>query len=115
MKALVIDDDSLVRLTVREVLSRWGHEVVVAENGTEGLRVAQEGDFDIIVCDLEMPGMHGTEVFEELTPEKQNKFVLHTGNMDAPGQFGDRMRVIMKSAGPLALRDILYEFSKGAA
>jgi CheY-like chemotaxis protein len=60
-KILVIDDDSAVLATIRLLLERAGHSVVVAEDGRKGLAIFEAGDFDLLFLDIFMPGMDGLE------------------------------------------------------
>ena len=84
-KLLVIDDERSIRNTLKEILADEGHEVDVAENGTQGLEMAQKATYDLIFSDIKMPGMDGMEVLSAL---KQNEdtadtpFVLITGHGD---------------------------------
>jgi CheY-like chemotaxis protein len=61
-KILVIDDEESVRSVLSRVLSQVNHQVTVAENGEEGIRLFKEKEFDIVLTDLGMPGMSGWEV-----------------------------------------------------
>jgi CheY-like chemotaxis protein len=60
-KILVIDDDSAVLATLRLLLERAGHSVVVADDGRKGLAIFDAGDFDLLFLDIFMPGMDGLE------------------------------------------------------
>ena len=60
-KILVIDDDSAVLATLRLLLERAGHNVVVANDGRRGLAIFDAGDFDLLFLDIFMPGMDGLE------------------------------------------------------
>ena len=60
-KILVIDDDSAVLATLRLLLQRAGHRVVVADDGRKGLAIFDAGDFDLLFLDIFMPGMDGLE------------------------------------------------------
>jgi CheY-like chemotaxis protein len=60
-KILIVDDDSAVQATIRLLLERAGHCVVVAGDGRKGLAVFETGDFDLLFIDLFMPGMDGLE------------------------------------------------------
>lgn len=62
MRVLVVDDDPIYRETSRMFLSMYGRAVTLAENGTNGIARAAEADFDVMICDLEMPDMTGLEV-----------------------------------------------------
>jgi len=65
-KILVIDDEESVRSVLSRVLSQVNHQVTVAENGEEGIRLFKEKEFDIVLTDLGMPGMSGWEVCKEI-------------------------------------------------
>ena len=56
-----MDDDSAVRFTIKLLLDRAGHDVVVASDGREGLATLQSGDCDLLFLDIFMPGMDGLE------------------------------------------------------
>jgi PAS domain S-box-containing protein len=84
---LVIDDEEvIVGLLVRYFSSR-GHAVVPAHDGRQALRVAQHSSFDVVVCDLRMPGMDGAEVIrrlQELPSCARARFILSTGDTATP-------------------------------
>jgi DNA-binding NtrC family response regulator len=63
---LVIDDEKSIRNTLQEVLEYESHKVDLATNGTEGLELFSSGSYDIVLCDIKMPGMDGLEVLEKL-------------------------------------------------
>jgi CheY-like chemotaxis protein len=67
MKILIIDDDDDIRLIARLSLSRvGGMEVVDASGGLEGVRKAQEEKPDVILLDMMMPTMDGTQTLAAL-------------------------------------------------
>lgn len=66
MKVLIIDDERSIRNTLKEILEFEGHEISLAADGKEGLEMALAGNFDVIFCDIKMPGMDGVEVLEKL-------------------------------------------------
>jgi len=65
-KLLIIDDERGIRNTLREILADEGHEVDVAENGKQGLEMAQAKSYDLIFSDIKMPEMDGMELLEKL-------------------------------------------------
>ena len=65
-KILVIDDEKSIRSTLKEILEYEKHEVHDAADGMEGLKKAAETRYDIILCDIKMPGMDGIEVLEKM-------------------------------------------------
>ncbi len=63
---LIIDDDPDTIEFLRIVFTVRGHELVGAHTGTEGLRVARERPFDLILVDVMMPDIDGYEVCRQL-------------------------------------------------
>jgi len=73
-KILVIDDEDIVRTSCSRTLCPEGYEVSLAKNGAEGLKMAGEDKFDLVLTDLKMPDMDGIEVLRsirEKCPETQ--------------------------------------------
>ncbi|HIZ86100.1 MAG TPA: sigma-54 dependent transcriptional regulator [Candidatus Coprenecus stercoravium] len=66
MKILIIDDERSIRNTLKEILEFEGHEITLAEDGASGLEAASAKNFDVIFCDIKMPGMDGVEVLDKL-------------------------------------------------
>jgi len=67
LKILAVDDDSLVRETLRAMLEDMGHVVVAAESGRHAIVAFEKpGQFDLLVTDFSMPGMTGAELAEAL-------------------------------------------------
>jgi two-component system, chemotaxis family, chemotaxis protein CheY len=64
---LVIDDMAGVRRAVCSVLKKAGHTITEADNGAAGLQLAAEQSFDLIMTDIVMPGIDGTEVIMALS------------------------------------------------
>lgn len=65
-RILVIDDDELVRTSLRVLLETEGHELVLVENGRAGLASAGATPFDLVICDVFMPEMDGFETIRAL-------------------------------------------------
>ena len=70
-KVLIIDDDAEICSLVGEFLRRNGHEVATAPDGGQGLAAAAAQPPDLILCDLEMPGMGGQEVVSALRQDRR--------------------------------------------
>ncbi len=56
---LVIDDDPLLRKTLKNILEREGYFVDLAQDGREGIAKAKSGFFHLVLCDIRMPGLDG--------------------------------------------------------
>lgn len=67
MKILIIDDERSIRNTLKEILEFEGHEISLAEDGNIGIEAALATNFDVIFCDIKMPGMDGIEVLDKLS------------------------------------------------
>ncbi len=65
-KILIIDDEAPMRRLVGEFLRLAGHETVVATNGLEGMKLAKETQFDLVLTDIIMPEKEGIEVIMDL-------------------------------------------------
>jgi len=65
-RILVVEDNALNLKLVRDVLQVAGYEVVEARSGEEGLSVAQQTRPDLVLMDLQLPGIDGTETMRKL-------------------------------------------------
>jgi CheY-like chemotaxis protein len=63
---LVIDDEALIRETIRMKLEQSGHQVIEAGNGIEGLRALEEQAIDLVVTDIIMPEQEGIETIRKI-------------------------------------------------
>lgn len=63
---LVIDDDELVSRTLQRALKMYGHQVMVANSGTEGLQLARRHHPDLFILDIMMPGADGYQVCRQI-------------------------------------------------
>jgi DNA-binding NtrC family response regulator len=68
-KILIIDDDESVRAFCRDTLTRRGHVVTEAIHARQGIEMYQKDPADLVLMDVFMPGMDGTEATEELKYE----------------------------------------------
>lgn len=69
-RALVVDDDPTIREMVRAILEQDGYEVVVAEDGQQGVAVLESEprpiNFTVVLLDIMMPGMSGLDVLTRM-------------------------------------------------
>lgn len=90
-RILVIDDDVAVRGAIKTVLEMEGHEVVLAGNGRAGIGAVEAERFDLVICDIFMPGMDGIETinaFHQSNPQMPviaiSGFMFRDGQSPAP-------------------------------
>lgn len=79
-KILVIDDEDIVRTSCSRTLVPEGYEVSLARNGAEGLKMAGEDRFDLVLTDLKMPDMDGIEVLRSIKEKwPETEVIIVTG------------------------------------
>ena len=61
-RILVVDDDDAVRGVVKAVLERAGYQIVTASNGPDAIALVRAQAVDLVLLDIEMPGMNGFDV-----------------------------------------------------
>ncbi|MEY2819217.1 MAG: response regulator [Chloroflexota bacterium] len=66
---LIIDDEASIRKTLARILQQAGFEVTTAESAEQGLDYLKTTQFDMILTDLRMPGMHGMEALKVIHTE----------------------------------------------
>jgi heavy metal response regulator len=76
LRILVIEDEAKVASFIRRALEEESYAVDVAPDGTQGLDLASEGLYDLIVLDLMLPGLSGMDVLKELRKQKIRTPVL---------------------------------------
>ena len=91
LRILVVDDDTAVRGAIKMVLEQDGHEVMLASNGRAGVAAVEAGKFDLVICDIFMPGMDGIETisaFHRFNPQMpviaMSGFMFRDGQTPAP-------------------------------
>jgi DNA-binding NtrC family response regulator len=75
-RILIVDDEPILRATLQEFLENERFEAVPAASGEEALAKASATDFDVAICDVQMPGMDGLELLNRLRQISPQTFVL---------------------------------------
>jgi DNA-binding NtrC family response regulator len=73
---LIIDDEETMRDSCRQTLSRDGHRVEAAEDGSKGLALLEAESFDLVILDLKMPGLGGMEVLKRIKEDDPESVVI---------------------------------------
>ncbi len=76
MKVLVVDDEKLKRMTLRDDLRESGYDVIAVESPLIGLQLLQQEAFDVLVTDLRMPQMHGIDFLKNVKKEHPHITVI---------------------------------------
>jgi two-component system, OmpR family, alkaline phosphatase synthesis response regulator PhoP len=77
-KVLIVDDDAKTVDLVQLYLKRDGYKVLIAYNGVDALKTAQEAKPDLIVLDLMIPGINGIEVCKKIREESEVPIIMLT-------------------------------------
>ena len=75
-RILIVDDEPILRATLEEFLRHEGFDAELAASGDDALTRAAERDFDVAICDVQMPGMDGLELLNRLRQVSPETFVL---------------------------------------
>lgn len=98
MKILLVDDSKLQRLAIQRVLAKAGHEVALASDGEEGLRLARQTLPNLVLLDMILPRMDGIAVLDAL---KKDASTAHIPVVVLTG-LSQRNEEKLKSAGAAA-------------
>jgi len=74
MNILVVDDDSTLRFILQGALSQLGHEVALAKDGLEGLRIFEKCHVPLVISDMLMPGMDGLELCRRIRKANRSQY-----------------------------------------
>jgi CheY-like chemotaxis protein len=111
---LVVEDEDSIRLLVQYALESRGYTVLCAGDGTQALKLDKDhpGPIDILVTDLIMPGLSGTELVEKIQASRPDlKILFITGNAESLPVDNPAMRLLAKPFSPSQLLDALQAIS----
>jgi two-component system NtrC family sensor kinase len=109
-KILAVDDEESLLSMIKEELGRHSYEVVTVTTGAAALLTLRQRKFDLIVCDLKMPGLNGRQIYERLrheSPDNCRRVIFITGDI-----MGDQLREFLATekrpclAKPFSLADL---------
>ncbi|MEX2556477.1 MAG: HD domain-containing phosphohydrolase [Actinomycetota bacterium] len=88
IRTLVIDDEELVRRSLVRLLERNGHSCIQAEDATAARSAFSSRDFDLVLCDIIMPGESGLDFVQQLLSEHPETAIIMVTGVDDPAQAG---------------------------
>jgi DNA-binding response OmpR family regulator len=83
MRILIVEDETRIADFLQRGLRAEGHFCLIANDGETGLSLAMEGEFDLVLLDLMLPGMHGLEVCQQLRMKQVNTPLIILSAMDS--------------------------------
>ena len=104
MKLLVVEDEVKLAEYLRKGLSEEGYTVDVAHTGIDGLHMATEVDYDLLILDGMLPGIDGLAVLAALRQSKQTPVLMLT----ARGQVEDRVRCLQSGADDYLVKPFAF-------
>ena len=112
-RILVVEDNPKNLKLVRDVLVHWGYEVLVATSGEDGVRLATEERPDLVLMDLQLPGIDGVEALHRIRsgPEETDVRVVA---VTAFAMNDDRDRALRSGFDgyiekPISVRDLQHQ------
>ena len=103
---LVVDDEKLIRESLVECLATEGFEAAGAGSGEEGVELAEKRAFDIVLCDMQLPGISGIETLERLLRIDSSLMVLL---MTAYGTVETAVAAFQRGAQDYLMKPILLD------
>ena len=104
-RILVVEDDSRLAATLERVLAAEGHDVQLASDGLEALRVVREHPPDLVVLDIMLPGLDGIGVCRRLRATAQFPILMLT----ALGGTDERVKGLDSGADDYLVKPFAYQ------
>jgi two-component system response regulator PilR (NtrC family) len=113
-KLLIVDDEEIIRDSLTFILRKEGYDVEEARNGAQALEKVMSTPFDIVITDIEMPEMRGTELLEKIALCSPQTFVVI---ITAYGSIETAIEALRKGAydyilKPIEFEDLLFRIRK---
>jgi two-component system, NtrC family, response regulator AtoC len=75
-KLLVVDDEHLIRWSLEQNLKKQGYDIVTAGTGEDALRLVREEQPDLVLLDIQLPGMSGIDVLEKIKDHDEDIIII---------------------------------------
>src|SRR5262245_53235572 len=106
MRLLLVEDSARLQRTLKEGLSRARHAVDVASDGEEGLRMAQENEYDVVILDVMLPGIDGISVLGRIRELGNDTHVLV---LTARDTLNDKLQAFATGADDYLVKPFAFE------
>jgi putative two-component system response regulator len=81
-QVLIVDDDESIRILFEKALKTAGYDCMVTADGSEALEVMEENLFDVVISDIDMPGMSGIELSKIILEKYHSDVIVMTGKVE---------------------------------
>jgi CheY-like chemotaxis protein len=75
LSILVAEDEPANQKLLRLILEQYGHRVTLASDGFQAYALWEQGSYDLILMDIQMPGMQGDEVVKKIRQQEQQQHI----------------------------------------
>lgn len=108
-KILIVEDEAAVRTLINRILSHAGYDVSTANDGVEGLEAVGREKFDLIISDIVMPRMKGTQMVRELRKQDAETAVIFVTGYSQEDSFelGEKEHLLLKPFNQQQLNDLV--------
>ena len=107
-RVLIAEDDLISRRLLLSYLQKWGHDVVVAENGAQAWQLYQQETFPLVISDWMMPEMDGYETMREIRNDSRFRS-LPILALTAKAMKGDREKCLDAGASDYIAKPVDME------
>jgi CheY-like chemotaxis protein len=108
MRILCVEDNDDNIFTLHRRLTRWGHTVLIARDGREGIAMASAERPDLIVMDLNLPKLDGWEATRRLKSSAETKHIPILA-LTAHAMVGDREKALAAGCDDFATKPVSFE------
>lgn len=117
LKILLAEDDKLNQMVTIRILKEKGYLIDIANNGREAVEMYKNGQYDIVLMDIQMPEMDGIEAAKRIRTLEESKKRVPIVALTAYALLGDRERFIEKGmddyvAKPIKIDNLFYVIEK---
>ena len=112
---LFVEDSEDLRTTIGMLLEAPGREISTCATAEEALAALAAQEFDIVMTDVSLPGMSGTDLTRQLVAERPDRWVVLCSGYEfgsTVAQFGPNVRAILKPFEPEDLETLIIDITE---